>query len=81
MNSPRFVSAWAPAAGWEDALHAITTELPRLAQANLGFVYVSDHFAFALEPILTRLRQHTGVLEWVGATGGRGARHARRGAR
>lgn len=69
MNSPRFVSAWASAAGWEDALHAIIAELPRLPQANLGFLYVSDHFAFALEAILTRLRQHTGVLEWVGATG------------
>ncbi|MDO6388098.1 MULTISPECIES: FIST N-terminal domain-containing protein [unclassified Uliginosibacterium] len=69
MNSPRFASAWANAAGWEDALHAVIAALPRLAQANLGFLYVSDHFAFALEPILSRLRQHTGVLEWVGATG------------
>jgi small ligand-binding sensory domain FIST len=69
MNSPRFASAWTSASGWEDALHSILSELPRLPQANLGFVYISDHFAFALEPILNRLRQHTGVLEWVGATG------------
>ena len=69
MNSPAFASAWTTAAGWEDALHAIVTDLPRLPQANLGFLYVSDHFSFALEPILARLRQHTGVLEWVGATG------------
>ncbi|MBS1211006.1 MAG: hypothetical protein H6R19_3404 [Proteobacteria bacterium] len=69
MNSPRFASAWSTASGWEDALHAVIAELPRLPQANLGLVYVSDHFAFALESILNRLRQHTGVLEWVGATG------------
>ena len=69
MNSPRFVSAWSSAAGWEDALHAVLADLPRLPQANLGFVYISDHFSFAIDPILTRLRQHSGVLEWVGATG------------
>ena len=69
MNAPRFASAWASASGWEDTLQAILSSLPRLPQANLGFLYVSDHFAFALEPMLNRLRQHTGVLEWVGATG------------
>ncbi|GAB2900030.1 FIST N-terminal domain-containing protein [Uliginosibacterium flavum] len=69
MNSPRFASAWATAAGWEDALHAVIAELPRLPQANLGFLYVSDHFAFAIDTILGQLRAQTGVLEWVGATG------------
>lgn len=69
MNSPRFASAWASAAGWEDALHCVLHDLPRVPQANLGFLYVSDHFAFALDAILARLRQQTGVLEWVGATG------------
>lgn len=69
MNSPRFASAWSAAAGWEDALHAVLADLPHLPQANLGFVYISDHFSFAIEPILARLRQHSGVLEWVGATG------------
>lgn len=69
MNSPRFASAWSSAAGWEDALHSVLVDLARIPQANLGFVYVSDHFSFALDPILARLRQHTGVLEWVGATG------------
>lgn len=69
MTTPRFTSAWASASGWEDALHGVLSGLPRLPQANLGFIYVSDHFAFALESILSRLRQHTGVQEWVGATG------------
>ncbi|MDQ7989846.1 MAG: FIST C-terminal domain-containing protein [Candidatus Dactylopiibacterium sp.] len=68
MNSPRFASAWASASGWEDALQGALASLPRLPQANLGFIYVSDHFSFALESILARLRQHTGVQEWVGAT-------------
>ena len=42
---------------------------PRLPQANLGFIYISDHFTSAIDAILSQLRQHTGVLEWVGATG------------
>lgn len=69
MNPPRFASAWASTSGWEDALQSILASLPRLPQANLGFLYVSDHFAFALDTLLNRLRQHTGVQEWVGATG------------
>lgn len=69
MTSPRFASAWASASGWEDALQGVLASLPRLPQANLGFLYVSDHFAFALDPLLNRLRQHTGVQEWIGATG------------
>lgn len=69
MISPRFASAWFSAPGWEDALNAVLARLPRLPRANLGFLYVSDHFSFALDPLLSRLRQHTGVLEWVGATG------------
>jgi len=69
MNSPRFVSASHTSADWESALQQLITKLPRLAQANLGFVYVSDEHAHGLETILRRLKQHTGVQEWVGATG------------
>lgn len=69
MNSPRFVSACHASPHWEEALQAVLADLPRLPQANLGFLYVSDQFSSALELILTRLKHHTGVLEWVGATG------------
>ncbi|MBK9218800.1 MAG: FIST C-terminal domain-containing protein [Uliginosibacterium sp.] len=69
MNSPRFASACHASPQWEEALQKILSDLPRLPQANLGFLYVSDAFASALELILGRLKQHTGVLEWVGATG------------
>lgn len=69
MNSPRFASACHTSPNWEDALQQVLADLPRLPQANLGFVYVSDQFAIAFEAILTRLKQHTSILEWVGATG------------
>lgn len=69
MNSPRFASTCRTASAWEEALQQVLADLPRLSQANLGFVYVSDTFSLALENILTRLKQHTGVQEWVGATG------------
>lgn len=69
MTSPRLASSYAAAANWEDAVREVLADLPRLPQANLGWLYVSDHFGGALEAILARLRQHTGVLEWVGATG------------
>lgn len=69
MNSPRFVSACQIHTDWEEALRQLLTQLPRLAQANLGFLYVSDQFGHAIDSILSRLKQHTGVLEWVGATG------------
>ena len=69
MNPPGFTSAWAEGSTWEDALQGVLARLARLPQANLGLLYVSDHFSFAISEILSRLRQHTGVLEWVGATG------------
>lgn len=69
MSSPRFASGYSAAANWEDVLRALLMDLPGLPQANLGFVYLSDHFTSAVDTILTRLRQQTGVLDWVGASG------------
>ena len=42
-------------------------ELPR--EANLGFVYVSSAFAHALDHIASRLREATGIVDWVGSGG------------
>ncbi len=42
---------------------------PAPAQANLGFLYVTDALADDLDAILDRLREDTRVQEWVGAVG------------
>ena len=43
------------------------TDEPAPAIANLGFLYVTDHYASALPELLGALRQRTGVTHWVGA--------------
>ncbi|MEM7563416.1 MAG: FIST N-terminal domain-containing protein [Pseudomonadota bacterium] len=40
-----------------------------LIHANTGFVYVTDAMADNLPRILDQLKNHTGVEQWVGATG------------
>ena len=40
-------------------------ELPR--EANLGFAYVSSTFAHALDHVASRLREATGIADWVGS--------------
>ncbi|MSP48039.1 MAG: histidine kinase [Alphaproteobacteria bacterium] len=42
---------------------------PLLAGANLGFVYATDTFAAELPSLVGRLREATGVAEWVGTVG------------
>jgi small ligand-binding sensory domain FIST len=39
------------------------------AQANLGFLYVTDTFADQLQPILDRFRAETGIEHWIGTVG------------
>ena len=39
------------------------------AQANLGFLYVTDTFADQLQLILDRFRSETGIEHWVGTVG------------
>jgi small ligand-binding sensory domain FIST len=40
-----------------------------LRGANLGFVYLTDHFAPHADQLLTLLKSRTGVPSWVGASG------------
>lgn len=54
-------------AACDDCLAALG-EPPR--EANLGFVYVSNTLAHALDHIASRLRQATGIADWVGSGGG-----------
>jgi small ligand-binding sensory domain FIST len=68
--SGRFHSAHAADEDWRRAVDVCLVQLgPRVETDNLGFVYVTDRLVEHLEPILDRLRGHTGIADWVGTTG------------
>ncbi|MDD9927868.1 MAG: histidine kinase, partial [Rhodospirillaceae bacterium] len=65
-----FRAAHATAPAWRDAAAAILLELGDLTpQHQLGFLYVTDSFADALNDIVVFMRQTTGVRLWVGTVG------------
>lgn len=61
---------------WQELVAAALAELgPRRPDENIGFLYATDYLAPHLGEILARLRQATGIAEWIGTTGiGIGAR-------
>ncbi|HWS11660.1 MAG TPA: FIST C-terminal domain-containing protein [Rhodocyclaceae bacterium] len=54
---------------WPGALEASLARLSLPPGANLGFVYFSDRHAEHAEAMLARLREATGIEEWVGSVG------------
>ena len=60
----------AASSDWQGALHAalVMADIPPDA-ANIGFLYVTDHFADSLPEIRTELQVRTGIENWVGTTG------------
>jgi small ligand-binding sensory domain FIST len=74
MESVRMEDAFCAAQGsgseWDAACARCLEQLSGLPPgANLGFVYASDPLADALDLIVARLREATGVSDWIG-TGG-----------
>jgi small ligand-binding sensory domain FIST len=70
---------------WMSACRASAEQLqPLPASANLGFVYASGALAASLDLIAARLRELTGIRDWVGAGGAgvciSGQEHHERGA-
>lgn len=64
--------AWAHSAlgQWSEAIQDCVQQLlPVRAEANLGFVYVTDLYANRLAEMLAQLRQQTGIADWVGSIG------------
>lgn len=60
----------AAASDWRDAVDRCLTQIGTVpATANLGFIYVTDRLADALDEILEVLRAATGVQQWVGSLG------------
>lgn len=69
MTRKPFRAALAFAEDWRDALDTCISRLAGPGEANLGFCYLSDHFALHAETILARLREATAVQSWVGCVG------------
>ena len=68
--SKRFIVAQATGGDWDDLTAACLRKLGTLpAEANVGFVYVSDSLDEDLRYILNRLRDRTQVRDWVGTIG------------
>jgi small ligand-binding sensory domain FIST len=53
---------------WQDVADACIEQLGE-GRGNLGFLYVTDHFAERFADLAHYLRENTGVAHWVGATG------------
>lgn len=67
---PPFRTAHSTAESWEIAARECAQGLgPGEAGYNLGFVYVTDVHAGALERILAVLKEATGIAHWVGSVG------------
>ena len=66
----RFYMGHGASEDWESALRTAldSAEIPERA-ANVGFLYVTDHFSSSLEKIRTELQALTGIDTWVGTTG------------
>ena len=60
----------AKSAAWQAALHdaLAMADIPP-GECNLGFLYITDHFADAISDIGAELQSRTGIETWVGTTG------------
>ena len=66
----RFSMGHAGAGDWRQALAACLAQISPLSpSANLGFLYLSHHFAAEAPEILDRLAAATGLGRWVGTSG------------
>ena len=69
-NEEKFLVAHASDPSWQKAANDVVRMLqPVGPQHRLGFLYVTDAFADALEDISNFLRTKTGVPHWVGTVG------------
>ena len=65
-----FKLAHATDANWQTALEDCLRQLGDIpTETNLGFIYVTDHFAADFANIHRQLQEETGVPHWVGTIG------------
>ncbi|MFZ5512776.1 MAG: FIST signal transduction protein [Pseudomonadota bacterium] len=60
-------SALSRAAHWRDAVEDCLRQIGPCGDANLGFVYFSDHFADDAQRLLDHLRTRSSVANWTGS--------------
>ena len=65
---PEFRYGHADAKDWREAAKSCLAQLGQ-GPANLGFLYVTDHYADQLKDIVANLKHGTGVPHWVGTVG------------
>jgi small ligand-binding sensory domain FIST len=69
----KFICVHAGDADWEIALRAclgdIRHQLQDASTPNLGWCYLTDHYAHTAGAVLEALRQHLPGVHWVGTTG------------
>ncbi len=69
-ESRKFLLGHAQSADWNEALEQCLQQIGAVpAQANIGFLYMTDMYADLATPILEQLRRKTGVTHWVGTVG------------
>ena len=69
-ESRKFLLGHAQSADWNEALEQCLQQIGAVpAQANIGFLYMTDMYADLATPILEQLRRKTGVAHWVGTVG------------
>ncbi len=65
-----FRVAHGTAPDWQQAANLCLAQLGSIpAEANLGFLYVTDHLAAQLPEILGFFKEQTDILHWVGSVG------------
>ena len=65
-----FRIAHVSAPDWQQAASSCLAQLGNIpAEANLGFLYVTDRLAGQLPQILGYFKEQTDILHWVGSVG------------
>ena len=69
MTIQNFRAGHAGGGDWEEIAESCIEQLGSCDGATLGFVYVTDLLADSLDRILARLKEATGISDWVGTIG------------
>ena len=69
IRNQGFRAAHSGGGDWESIVEDCVEQLGGCAEATLGFVYVTDLLADSLDRVLARLKQATGIADWVGTIG------------
>ena len=66
---PQFCASLGQGDDWRSATENCLAQLTGCAEANVGFVYVTDVIAAQLQDVLELLQHDTGIEHWIGTVG------------